>query len=65
MDKNMSKKFIELVSEFDSKYVIPIDEITTVYQESEDSELTDVYFGNEDHIRTKTPYNIITDKLFE
>lgn len=61
----MSNKFIELVSEFDSKYVIPIDSITTVYQAESNSVMTEVYYGKEEFIRTKTPYEIIVDKLFE
>lgn len=65
MDKNMSKKFIELVSEFDGKYLISVDDITTVYQSSEDSELTEVYFGKGEFIRVKTSYDIIANKLFE
>jgi hypothetical protein len=65
MDKNMSKKFIELVSEFDGKYLISVDDITTIYQSSEDSELTEVYFGKDEFIRVKTAYDIIANKLFE
>lgn len=61
----MSNKFIELVSEFDSKYVIPIDSITTVYQAEPNSVMTEVYYGKEEFIRTKTPYDVIVDKLFE
>ncbi len=61
----MSKKFIELVSEFDGKYLISVDDITTIYQSSEDSELTEVYFGKDEFIRVKTAYDIIANKLFE
>jgi hypothetical protein len=61
----MSRKFIELVSEFDTKYVIPIDSITTVYQSEPNSPITEVYYGKEDFVRTKTPYDVIVNKLFE
>lgn len=68
MDKNMSRKFIEVVSEFDGKYLIAVDEITTVYQSNfavDDSELTEIYFGKGEHIKVKTPYTVIANKLFE
>lgn len=68
MDKNMSRKFIEVVSEFDGKYLIAVDEITTVYQSNfvtDDNGLTEIYFGKGEHIKVKTPYDVIANKLFE
>lgn len=65
MDKNMNRKFIELLSEFDSIYVIPVDAITTVYKESNESIITEVYYGKDEFVRTKTPYDVIINKLFE
>ena len=61
----MSNKFIELVSEFGGKYIIPTDSITTVYQEEPNSSITEVYYGKEEFIRTTTPYDVIVNKLFE
>lgn len=65
MDKNMNRKFIELLSEFDSIYVIPVDAITTVYRENNESKITEVYYGKDEFVRTKTPYDTILNRLFE
>lgn len=65
MDKNMNRKFIELLSEFDSIYVIPIDAITTVYKENNESIVTEIYYGKDEFVRTKTPYDVIINRLFE
>lgn len=61
----MNRKFIELLSEFDSIYVIPVDAITTVYKESNESIVTEVYYGKDEFVRTKTPYDSIINRLFE
>lgn len=58
------KNFIELVSIYDSKYIIPICDIQCVYIANDNSQEVEIHLTNGDMIPVKTPYDDIVKILF-
>jgi hypothetical protein len=58
------KNFIELVSIYNSKYIIPIRDIQCVYTADNNSQEVEIHLNNGDMIPVKTPYDDIVKILF-